>query len=65
MPLKAQAPTSRLAATAPDPESDKEFEIKDFEKESVDTKIGYVLLGLLGAAVTAAAISVPLMLWRD
>lgn len=41
---------------------DREFQIKDFDKETVNDKAGYVLIGLLGVALTATAIALPLVL---
>lgn len=41
---------------------DREFKIKDFDKEHYNDKIGYVILGIAGAALTAAAIAVPIVL---
>ena len=43
------------------PESDREFKVKDFDKEDYNDKIGYVILGLAGVALTVAGIVIPLM----
>lgn len=43
-------------------EIDKEFKIKQFNKETINDKIGYVVLGLVIAGVTASAIALPLIL---
>lgn len=43
---------------------DREFKIKDFDKESLTDKSGYIILGLAGAAITAAAIVLPFVLFK-
>ena len=58
--LKNMTTTLNQAETIPD--SDREFKIKDFDKDTYNDKIGYVILGIAGAAITVAGIIIPLML---
>lgn len=43
---------------------DREFKIKDFDKETITDKSGYIILGLAGAAITVAAILLPFVLLK-
>jgi len=58
------SPSAYNSISADNEELDKEFKIKDFDKETIDDKIGYILLGIIGVAVTAAAIAIPFLLFK-
>lgn len=66
----SQFPSAHFSSTAAEtPTStyqkhDREFEIKDFDKESITDKSGYIILGLAGAALTAAAIVLPFVIFK-
>ncbi|MBF0106776.1 MAG: hypothetical protein HQM16_15805 [Deltaproteobacteria bacterium] len=44
---------------------DKEFKIRDFDKEGLNDKIGYVILGLAVAGITAGLVALPIILARQ
>ncbi len=62
-----QAGFSGSAMQRMDTDQDKEFQIPDVteEKVSLQEKSGYVLLGIGAAALTVAAVVIPIVLLKD
>lgn len=65
-PQRMHAPSTYNSTSTEEAETiDKEFEIKDYDKEGFNEKSGYVLLGIIGVAATLAAIVIPIVLLND
>lgn len=64
---ETNAPLFSGAMQHMDTDQDKEFQIPDLteEKVTLQEKSGYVLLGIGAAALTVAAVVVPIVLLKD